>query len=105
MLKRAKHAKPIGNSERRLAHGEYVNIHNNAIVHAIIVIEPIDNDSLPSPLMEEVLMSSAPTVLSSCISCILHPFSCRLTCTVYLPTLQFFWAGPINSLPCILTYT
>ena len=74
MLKHAKHAKPMENSKRGLAHGGYVSIHNNAIVHAIIVIEPIDNNSLPSPLMEEVLMSSAPTVLCSCIPSILHPF-------------------------------
>ena len=86
------------NPKRKLAHGEYVDIHTNAIVHAIVIIEYIDDDWPPSPPVEEVLRSSAPIISSSCISSILHPFSCRLICYVYLQYINSPGLAPINLL-------
>ena len=93
-----KHAKSKENPKWRLAHSEYVDIHTNAIVHEIVIIECIDDDGPPSRPVEEVLRSSAPTILSSCISSILHPFSCRLICYVYLQYINSPGLAPINLL-------
>ena len=63
MLKRAQTCKVNASSEEA-GTCEEVNMHNNAIVHAIVIIEPIENHSLPSPLVEDVLNSYASIILS-----------------------------------------
>ena len=100
-----KQAKSKENPKWRLAHSEYVDIHTNAIVHEFVIIECIDDDGPPSPPVEEVLRSSAPTILSSCISSILHPFSCRLICTLYLQHFNSAGLAPVNCLSCSLPST